>query len=94
MQAKPQASQGCRERWVIWHSYANGVPISKTEVAITLGDQAVVIHPRFRLDVDERRREPITLRATCSGRYMARTWVRRAASVGRQLKGRPSSTLP
>jgi hypothetical protein len=49
MQAKPQASQGCRERFLVWHSYANGMPISKTEVAITNGDQVVAIHPRFRL---------------------------------------------
>jgi hypothetical protein len=70
VQPLPQPGQGCRECWVIWHSYANGVPMSKTEVAITNGGQVVVIHPRFRLDdVDERRREPITLRDVLGAIY-------------------------
>jgi hypothetical protein len=65
VQPLPQPGQGCRERWVIWHSYATGVPMSKTEVAITLGGQAIVIRPRFRWDdVDDRRKEPMTLRDT------------------------------
>ena len=68
----PQPGQGCRERFVVQHSYANGVPISGTEVAITNGGQVVVIHPRFRLDdVDERRREPITLRDVLGTIYAA-----------------------
>jgi hypothetical protein len=70
VQPLPQPGQGCRERWVIWHSYANGVPISKTEVAITLGGQAIVIHPRFRWDdVDDRRKGPIALRDVLGAIY-------------------------
>jgi hypothetical protein len=63
VQPFPQPGQGCRERFLGQHGYANGVPISKTEVAVTLDGQIVLIHPRFRWDdVDERRRKPITLR--------------------------------
>jgi hypothetical protein len=49
----PQPGQGCRERFVVQHSYANGVPISGTEVAITNGGQVVAMHPKFRLDWDD-----------------------------------------
>jgi hypothetical protein len=70
VQPLPQPGQGCRERYLVWHSYANGVPISKTEVAITLSGHIVVIHPRFRLgDVNERRKEPITLREVLGAIY-------------------------
>ena len=46
----PQPSEGCRERFVVSHSYTNGVEISKTEVAVTFGGLIVVIHPKFRWD--------------------------------------------
>jgi hypothetical protein len=85
IQPLPQPGRGCRERFVVWHSYANGVPISKTEVAITNGGQVVAIHPRFRLDdVDERRKEPITLRDVL---YMPRTSIRPARAVGEAPAG-------
>ena len=35
------AGQGCRERYVVWHSYANGVPISRTVVAIAFNGTRV-----------------------------------------------------
>jgi hypothetical protein len=35
VQPLPQPGQGCRVRYVLWHSYSNGVPISKTVVDIT-----------------------------------------------------------
>jgi hypothetical protein len=53
VQPLPQPGQGCRERFVVHHSYANGVTISKTEVAITHGGQIVAIHPKFRMDWDD-----------------------------------------
>jgi hypothetical protein len=27
----PQPGEGCRERFAVWHSYVNGVPISKSD---------------------------------------------------------------
>jgi hypothetical protein len=48
----PQPGQGCRERFLVQHSYANGVQISATEVAITNGGQIVAIHSKFRWDDD------------------------------------------
>ena len=42
----PQPGEGCRERFVVWHSYADGIPISKTDVAITYGGQVVALHPK------------------------------------------------
>jgi hypothetical protein len=35
----PQLGQGCRVRFLVSHSYSNGVPISSTEVAITLSNE-------------------------------------------------------
>jgi hypothetical protein len=46
----PQPGQGCRERFLVQHSYANRVPISKTEVAITIGGRVLAFHPKFRWD--------------------------------------------
>ena len=48
----PQPGQGCRERFLVQHSYASGVPISKTEVAITYDGQILAFHPKFRWDDD------------------------------------------
>jgi hypothetical protein len=72
VQPLPQPGQGCRERFLVWHSYANGVPISKTEVAITNGGHIVVIHSRFRMDdADERRKEPIAIQDVLGAIYSA-----------------------
>jgi hypothetical protein len=48
----PQPGQGCRERFLVQHSYANGVQIRATEVAITNGGQIVAMHPKFQWDDD------------------------------------------
>jgi hypothetical protein len=52
-QPLPQPGEGCRESYVEWHSYSNGVPISKTEVAITIGGQIVAGHPKFEWNWDD-----------------------------------------
>jgi hypothetical protein len=52
VQPLPQSGQGCRERFVVQHGYANGVPISATEVAITYDGRVVAMHPKFRWDDD------------------------------------------
>jgi hypothetical protein len=70
----PQPGQTCRERFVVHHSYANGVPISSTEVAITYGGQVVAMHPKFRFgwhDLDDERehqRDMRRWRAECEGK--------------------------
>jgi hypothetical protein len=43
----PQPGEGCRERFAVWHSYTNGVPISKTEIAVTSP-----LRPRQNLNPD------------------------------------------
>jgi len=50
VQPIPQPGQGCRERYGLWHSCSNGVPISKTEIGIAFGGQIVAIHTKFRWD--------------------------------------------
>jgi hypothetical protein len=73
VQPLPQPGQGCRERVLVQHSYANGVPISATEVAITVGGQLVAGHPKFRWDWDdldderEHQRDMRHWRAECEG---------------------------
>jgi hypothetical protein len=52
VQPLPQPGRGCRERFVLWHSYVGGMPISSSEVAINIGGQIAAIHPKFRWEWD------------------------------------------
>jgi hypothetical protein len=52
-QPLPRPGEGCSERFVVHHSYANGVQISATEIAITHNGQVVAMHPKLRLDWDD-----------------------------------------
>jgi hypothetical protein len=57
VQPLSQPRQRCRERFLVHHSYSNGVPISQTGVAITFGGQVRAFHPKFRWDDADKRGE-------------------------------------
>ena len=54
VQPLPQPGHACRARFLVWHSRWNGVPISRTEVAVGLNGQIASMHPRFTWDHEGR----------------------------------------
>ena len=70
----PQPGEACRERYVVSHSYANGVEISKTEVAITFGGLVLAFHPKFKWD-DANKLDKLNDRM--DRLYLKRLWAER-----------------
>ena len=50
----PKPRHGCLARFLVRHSYSNGVPISNTKVAIGLTGHVAAVHPRFMWDHEGR----------------------------------------